>query len=461
MRTNAAAPPAGHDRGVTETPAAASRPPKRHPVVVWVLVVLASVIALASVLTLWVDRQMLDNTAWRKASKELIQDPQVQSALSVYLVNQLYANVDVAGQLKQQLPEQVKPLAGPVSAALRQPATQAVGRLLAAPRVQQLWIEASGRAHQKLVNVLEDKTGYGISTGNGVVTLDLNELVRQLGAELGLPASALDKLPDKAGVITVMRSDQLSAAQQGVRIVHALSIWLLALVLAMYATAIYLARGRRRETLRNIGWAFVFVGLITLVVRRGVGGYAIDALTSPAYRDAGNNAWLIGSEILGQIGRAAILYGIVAVLGASLAGRSRAAVSVRRWMTPTLANRAGLTWSVAGGAYLLVVLWGGTHALRTAWGVLLLGAMVALGVEALRRQAKVELAAAPAGNGAAAVRSLGARIAAARPRPAGNGASAAPAVRSPIDELERLRDLHDTGVITDEEFERGKKLVLS
>ncbi|HSP73531.1 MAG TPA: hypothetical protein VLN26_14240, partial [Gaiellaceae bacterium] len=217
---------------MTATPAPAARPPSRHPVLVWVLVGLASVIALASVLTLWVDRQMLDNTSWRKASKELIQDPEVRSALSIYLVNQLYANVDVAGQLEQQLPEQVKPLAGPVSAALREPATQAVGRLLSAPRVQQLWIEASGRAHQKLVNVLENKTGYGISTGSGVVTVDLNELVRQLGAELGLPASALDKLPDRAGVITVMRSDQLSAAQQGVQIVHALSIWLLALVLA-------------------------------------------------------------------------------------------------------------------------------------------------------------------------------------------------------------------------------------
>ena len=37
-------------------------------VVIWTLIVLASVIALVSTLTLWVDRQMFDNNSWRKAS---------------------------------------------------------------------------------------------------------------------------------------------------------------------------------------------------------------------------------------------------------------------------------------------------------------------------------------------------------------------------------------------------------
>ena len=57
--------------------------------------------------------------------------------------------------------------------------------------MQQLWIDASSVGAEKLVNVLENKTGHGISTGNGVVTLDLSELVTELGTDLGLPASAL------------------------------------------------------------------------------------------------------------------------------------------------------------------------------------------------------------------------------------------------------------------------------
>ena len=225
--------------------------------------------------------------------------------------------------LEQRLPANLKPLASPVAAALRQPATDGVKRLLEAPRVQQLWINANAVAHQKLVNVLEDKTGHGISTGNGVVTLDLSELVTEIGTELGVPDSALAKIPPDTGVITVMRSDQLSAAQTAVKGVRVLSTALLVLVLALYALAIYLARGERRQTLRNVGFAFVLVGLTVLVVRRVAGNVAVDALTSPQGEAAGRQAWLIGSEILSQIGWATILYGAIVVAARSSPVRPR------------------------------------------------------------------------------------------------------------------------------------------
>src|SRR3954464_13459637 len=104
-------------------------PSRRRRVLVWTLIVLASVIALGSILTTWVHRQMLDNQSWRDASAQLIENPQVQDALSVFLVNELYDNVDVASGLEQRLPENLKPLAAPVSGALRQPVTDSVKRL--------------------------------------------------------------------------------------------------------------------------------------------------------------------------------------------------------------------------------------------------------------------------------------------------------------------------------------------
>ena len=358
----------------------------RRRALVWTLIVLASLIGLGSILTTWVDRQMLDNQSWKDASAELIEDPEVQSALSVFLVNELYDNVNVAAALEQRLPRDLRPLAPPVAAALRQPATDGVKRLLEARRVQQLWINANALAHQKLVNVLEDKTGNGISTGNGVVTLDLSELVREIGTDLGVSASTLAKIPPDTGVITVMRSDQLSAAQTAVKGVRVLSTLLLVLVLALYALAIYLARGERRQTLRNIGFAFVLVGLTVLVVRRVGGNAAIDALTSPPGEAAGHQAWLIGSEILSQIGWATILYGAIAVAGAIFAGPTAAATSLRARVAPGLNERPGIAWAAVGVVFLLLVLWGGTHALRTWWGIVLLGALLAIGVVALRHQ---------------------------------------------------------------------------
>jgi hypothetical protein len=133
----------------------------RRRALVWSLIVGASVIAVVASLTTWVDRQMLDEDAWREASAELIEDPAVREALSVYLVDELYDNVDVAGDLEQRLPQELRQLAGPVAGALRQPATDAVDRLLDTPRVQQLWINASTLAQQKLVNVLETRRVMG------------------------------------------------------------------------------------------------------------------------------------------------------------------------------------------------------------------------------------------------------------------------------------------------------------
>ena len=366
-------------------------------IAVWSIVGVASLIMLVSILTMWVNRQMLSNDSWTSASKDLIQDQEVQSALAVYVVNQLYENVDVAGELQAQLPKNLKPLAAPVASALRQPAGNAVEFLLGRPRVQQLFVQTSSVAHQKLVNVLENKTGYGISTGSGVVTLDLHQLVQDLGLNVGLSQKVLDKLPPDAGVITVMSSDQLGAAQKGVRLIKALSVWLLALVLGLYALAIWLARGRRRETLRSIGWAFIVVGLLTLLARRLLGNYAIDALVTPGYERSAHHVWLIETSILGDIGRATILYGAIGVLGAVLAGPTRLAVAARRRLAPFVVERPGYAWGGVGLVFLLAVLWGGTHALRTWWGVLLLGALLAVGVEALRRQMAAETGAEPAG----------------------------------------------------------------
>jgi len=419
-----------------DTPAAAQSGRGRR-FLVWTLVVLASVLALVSILTTWVNRQMLDNTAWTKATTEIVQDPKVQNAIATYTVNQLYENVDVAKALQERLPPNLKSLAPPVAGALQQPATQGVGILLQRPRVEQFFIEASAVAHQKLVNVLENKTGYGISTGNGVVTLDLHQMIVDVGTELGLPADALAKLPQKTGTITLMRSDQLSAAQTGVDAVRIASTWLLVAVLFLYGLAIYLARGYRRTTLRNAGLGLALVGLVAIILRQLLGNYIVDALAAPGYAPATHRLWLIGTSILGQIGAAAILYGGVAALGAVLAGPTSTATRLRRSAAPLLNERQGIVWGSVAFVYLLAVLWGGTHALRTWWGILLLAALIAIGVVALRRQTLREF-------------------------PPGAAPEQAPSVRrSPADEIARLQKLHEAGAISDDEFERAKTIALT
>jgi hypothetical protein len=414
--------------------------PSAHRGLVWTLIAAAAVLAILAIFTTWVNRQMLDNDAWNKATTNVIHDPDVRSALATYMVNQLYTSVDVEQALEERLPTNAKQLAGPLAAALRQPATRSAEFVLERPRIQQAVITSSTLAHEKLVNVLENKSGFGIDTGNGVVTLDLHELITELGTELGLPADALARVPEDAGVITLMRSDQLSAAQAGVQTIRILSIWLLVIVFGLYAAAIYLARGARREALRNVGASLVVVGLVVLVARRLIGNYALDALASPDFKSSVHDVWLIGTSILGQVGQATVLYGAVILAGAAFAGPTRTATALRRQSAPVLNDRPGMVALGAGVVYLLLLLWGPTHALRVWWGILLLAALAAFGIVALRRQTLAEFPAEPT-------------LAVEPPR-----AEAGPSAAA---ELSRLTVLHDSGAISDDEFARAKELALA
>jgi hypothetical protein len=449
---------------------AASAPPaisssgrgRGRGVLVWVLVVLAALIGFVSTLTTWVNRQALDTKSWTNASAKLLDDPAVRSALSAYIVNQLYDHVDVSSVFAQKLPPNLKGFAGPLAAGLRSPAQDQVDRLLGRPRTLALWVNANRVAHERLVAIVEDKNANGVSTANGTVTVDLRTIVIDLAQQLGLPGTLVSKIPEGAGQITVLKSDQLSLAQTAVKSIRLLSIWLVVLVLLLWALALYLARGARRATLRDIGWSIVVVGLLLLVVRRVGGDYVLGALTTSQTRPAGTAAWLIGTEILGQIGWALVAYGVVAVLGALLAGPTRLATRIRGWLAPTLNTRQAIVWLTVGLAYLLLVLWGPTHSLRTPFGILLLGALVGLGVYALRRETLLEFPDAVHGNGhgmAAHVEGLWSRR---RQRSAhahaktSNGSAGSVAA-----EIERLHALRSSRVITEEEFQRGKDRALA
>jgi hypothetical protein len=56
----------------------------RRRALIWILIVAASLLAIGSALAVWVDRQMLGEEAWKDASTELIEDPAVREAVSVY-----------------------------------------------------------------------------------------------------------------------------------------------------------------------------------------------------------------------------------------------------------------------------------------------------------------------------------------------------------------------------------------
>ena len=122
---------------------------------------LATLLAVIAALTTWVRAQALDTDQWVDTSTELLDDPAVTDAVAVFLVDQIYAGLDVESEFASNLPEDFERLAGPLSAALRGPATEAAQRLVASDRFRATWSTANRVAHQSVVNVLRDDTRTG------------------------------------------------------------------------------------------------------------------------------------------------------------------------------------------------------------------------------------------------------------------------------------------------------------
>jgi hypothetical protein len=239
--------------------------------------------------------------------------------------------------------------------------------------------------HEDLIKLINGG-GSRLQTTNGDVVLDLRPLIERLGAEIGLGAKLQQRLGPDAGRIVIMHSNQLSAAQKVVKVIRALSVFLALAVVVLFALAVYVARGHRRETLRNVGSTFVIVGVLLLVVRKVAGNWIVDTLTSnEAARSPAHQTWLIGTDLLAGIAWTAIIYGLILMAAAILAGPTRPATWVRSRLAPSMRERPGLVYGAVAVVYLLVVLWGPTPAFRNILWILIFGGLIALGTEAFRR----------------------------------------------------------------------------
>ena len=185
--------------------------PRSHRKLVVAILVVATLLGLVSVLSIWVKRQALETDTWTNTSTKLLENQEVNEALSAYMVEALYENVDVQGKLAGALPPAAKPLAGPAAAGLRQLADDLASKALSRPRVQALWSEANRNAHELFLELVEGG-GDTLSSEGGAVALDLGLIVERLGAQLGVDVA--DKLPPDAARIELVKSDQLSTAQR-------------------------------------------------------------------------------------------------------------------------------------------------------------------------------------------------------------------------------------------------------
>lgn len=406
-------------------------------IAVWTLIVLGGLVVLIGSLTLWARRQLLDTETWVKSSSAMLEDDEIRQAVSTYAVDSLFANVDVGEQLQAQLPDQASALAGPGSAALYEVALRTTEAVLSSPQAATLWEELNRRAHARLLDILEGNEGGRITTAGGEVVLDLSPLVTRVGERLGVEA----QLPPDAGQVTIMRSDQLEAAQRSVKILKALSAFIGLVAVGLFGLAVYLAKGFRRRAIAGSALAVIVAALLVLVARRIVGNAVIDALVSAEpIKPSAAAAWFIETQVLRELAIGLLVLGLIFLLGALVAGPSAAAVAIRRSLVGFF-RHPGWVYAVYVVVVFILLAIAPVAQPSRALGLLLLAVLGGFGLEAIRKQTLEEFGDAPGMQLKAPWRSRG--------------------EDARLGQLERLQALHERGALTDGEYQQQKAAILA
>jgi len=447
------------------------------------LVALGSVLAFLSVFAIWTERQALNTDDWVDTSGRLIEDEEIRAALSEYLVEQLYDNVDVEEELEDILPGDLRDLAGPASGGLRQVAGSGAERVLQTSTAQDLWKDANRAAHEQLLAVLEDKK-EAVSTAEGKVTLNLGSLVTNLADQVGIGGQLAQRLPDDAGQVTILRSDELKTAQDIAVGVKGLALVLSLLTLLCFGLAIYLSREGRWVTVLFCGVGLVAAGFAVIVFREIAGGVVVDQLVrEESVKPAAEAAWSISTSLMVSIATTVIVFGVLAGIAGWLGSPTGSARATRRFMAPALRDYAPYVYTGLAIVVCIYFLSSPTQNLRSFLTTLIVAAAVALGIHEMRRQTEEEFADARFADyfggarervaGAVKSANLGERAAKLRlpemRKPGGDGATDETKATPPppgdaedarLRRLTQLAELRDKGVLTDEEFAAEKARVL-
>jgi hypothetical protein len=453
-----------------------------------VLIVLGSILAFFSVFAIWIERQALNTDDWVETSGRLIHNQKIREAVGNYLVDQLYENVDVKKELEDILPGEASELAGPAAGGLRQVAGDGAEKVLETTTAQELWEDANRATHEQLLAVLENKK-EAVETENGEVTLNLGSLLTNLSQQVGIGESLAEKLPPDAGQITILKSDQLKTAQNIAIAVKGLALLLSILTFAAFGGAIYLSRDGRWVTVLYSGIGLIAAGFAAIIFRHIAGGIVVDQLVkNDSIKPAGEAAWSIGTSLMVSIATTVIVVGVLFAAAGWLASPTGAARTVRRYSAPTLRLHAAYVYTglvILVGIYFLT---GPTQGLRTFLTTLIIAGMAAFGIHELRKQTAEEFPDASyddafgrtrdkvvsavkdaniserVGEQASKLRLPERR----RPDDAAGAASEAPTTTMPASEedarlqrLEKIGELREKGILTEEEFTAEKARLLN
>jgi uncharacterized membrane protein YozB (DUF420 family) len=339
--------------------------PRWRRALAWVLVVLACVLSVLSVVTVFARNQLLNTDAYVKTVAPLASDPAIQTQIAKQVSSNLIKRANVESRVKDALPPKAGFIAAPVTSGLETLTNQLALKTLQSKQFYDLWVAANRSSHRQLVAVLTGSNEGSVSSSNGRVTIDLTQV--ELNVKKKLDAKGItvfDKVPAAKGLNFVLfQSKNLVKIQKLTKVLNDLAIVLPIIALLCFAASVVLVRNRRRGVVRAaIGLALSMAVVLVVVA---VARHQYLSGLNPNQSVAANQAVIDTVTASLRLGLRIILAvaALIAVVAALLGNRR-----LRAWMSRddrpdnpvhrfVADHRKSLQWGTFGLALLVLVVW--------------------------------------------------------------------------------------------------------
>lgn len=307
------------------------------------LLLAALLLAPLAVFASWIATTVSDTDRYVETVAPLASEPAVQDVLIDRLTNRVVENVDVEAvtdSLAQGLREAgasprvvegADALAGPLRAAVRSVVDRTVSRVITSDAFQQTWESANREAHDAVLKVLTGEGGGVVQAKGENIELNVGEVVDRVQKRLvdaGFDQAAA--IPDSDRTITLFRSEELSQAQDAMRLLDIVGTWLPVVTVVLAALAVFTAPSHRvmlMITATGMGVVMVLL-LVGLAVARRV--YLDSVPTSTLPPDAAAAIYDTFVRFLRDSTRTLLVVCVITALAAYLYGPGRLARVVRR-----------------------------------------------------------------------------------------------------------------------------------
>jgi hypothetical protein len=330
-----------------------------------VLVALFSVGVVASLIGVWAEQTALDTDAFVETVDPLPRDPDVSRALSAFITEELFIELDIDQRARDALPDDLRFFLGPLEGIVRDYTRDAIVTVLTSNQFERIWNDAVSTAHELALRVLDGDDPPSVVRRDGEVVLDLlpavHEIVQRiidqgpgfLGnvqlPDLDDDATRRDirqqlsdrfdiDLPADFGQFVVFHEDRLSEASDTVHLAERFVLGAVVVTILFGVGALLLSTNRRR-TILQLGLGVAVTTYLVFTILRVVVDDLVQIVEEGANRNAAKAALAVVGRGLRDGAWYLLIAGLLVAVGAYFAGPSRGAVWVRR-RTVVLARRA-------------------------------------------------------------------------------------------------------------------------